>query len=92
MLWCKISKSNRAQLNESPRSYLEANQLTVHIEWVDSLLLFSHLYSNYDSMATIQRHQIGLVSFIACLSPALPIRPFAHPASSSLPQLTGLQA
>ena len=32
--------------------------LTVHIEWIDSLLLFSHLYNNYDALATVQRHQI----------------------------------
>jgi len=37
---------------------LDSGQLTVHVEWVDSLLLFSHLYNNYDSLATIQRHQI----------------------------------
>lgn len=46
------------KLNEAPQLYLENNQLTVHIEWVDSLLLFSHLYNSYDSLATIQRHQI----------------------------------
>ena len=53
------------QLNAKPSGYLDgANLLTVHIEWVDSLLLFSHLYNNYDSLATIQRHQIRLV-FVA---------------------------
>lgn len=48
-----------SQLNKSPKAYLDANEnLTVHIEWVDSLLLFSHLYNNYDALATGQRHQI----------------------------------
>lgn len=51
----ELSEPNPLQLNES---YLDANQLTVHIEWVDSLLLFSHLYNNYDALATSQRHQI----------------------------------
>lgn len=47
-------------------SYLDsANQLSIHIEWVDSLLLFSHLYNNYDSMATVQRHQVRLVVFFS---------------------------
>ena len=50
-------RQQQQQLKESPRCFLEANQLTVHIEWLDSLLLFSHLYNNYDALATIQRHQ-----------------------------------
>lgn len=37
----------------------------MHIEWIDSLLLFSHLYNNYDALATIQRHQIRLVFELA---------------------------
>lgn len=47
------------QLSDSNKCYLDNNQLTVHIEWVDSLLLFSHLYNNYDALATVQRHQMG---------------------------------
>lgn len=49
----------RAQLSKAPLTYLsDEGQLTVHIEWVDSLLLFSHLYNNYDALATLQRHQL----------------------------------
>lgn len=39
----------------------ENNELTIHIEWMDSLLLFSHLYSAYDSLGSIQLHQMRWV-------------------------------
>lgn len=58
--WLPKTKQNKnAQLNKSPQCYLsDERQLTVRIEWVDSLLLFSHLYNNYDALATTQRLQI----------------------------------
>ncbi|RWS26430.1 uncharacterized protein B4U80_08312, partial [Leptotrombidium deliense] len=43
----------------SPKDYLEMEgHLTVHIEWVDSILLFNNLYHKYDDLARIHSHQM----------------------------------
>ncbi|RWS03481.1 hypothetical protein B4U79_07028, partial [Dinothrombium tinctorium] len=43
----------------SPKDYLEMEgHLTVHIEWVDSILLFNNLYHKYDDLPRIQGQQM----------------------------------
>lgn len=50
---------SQAVLKVSPKSYLESEgHLTVHIEWIDSILLFSHTYHKYDDLARIHAAQM----------------------------------
>ncbi|XP_054710150.1 uncharacterized protein LOC129219863 [Uloborus diversus] len=47
------------QVREMNSAYLENNtHLTVHIEWLESMLLFSALYHKYDDVCRIHGHQM----------------------------------
>ncbi|CAG2168116.1 unnamed protein product [Oppiella nova] len=47
------------QIKESPKVYLEMEgQLTVHIEWCDSMMLFNHIYHKYDDIPRIHCQQM----------------------------------
>lgn len=46
-------------LKLNPKDYLENDTyLTVHIEWIDSIMLFNHLYHKYDDLARIHCQQM----------------------------------
>lgn len=49
---------SQAVLKVSPKDYLELNCLTVHIEWIDSIMLFNHTYHKYDDLSRIHCHQM----------------------------------
>ncbi|XP_035207201.1 uncharacterized protein LOC118182039 [Stegodyphus dumicola] len=47
------------QVREMNSAYLENNtHLTIHIEWLESMLLFSALYHKYDDVCRIHGHQM----------------------------------
>ncbi|KAF8787793.1 hypothetical protein HNY73_009355 [Argiope bruennichi] len=47
------------KVHEMNSAYLENNtHLTVHIEWLESVLLFSALYHKYDDVCRIHGHQM----------------------------------
>ncbi|XP_054164349.1 uncharacterized protein LOC128962050 isoform X2 [Oppia nitens] len=47
------------QIRDSPKVYLEMEgQLTVHIEWCDSMMLFNHIYHKYDDLSRIHCQQM----------------------------------
>lgn len=50
---------SQAILKESPKDYLtDDSHLTVHIEWIDSIMLFNERYHKYDDLARIHCHQM----------------------------------
>ncbi|XP_023216783.1 uncharacterized protein LOC111619310 [Centruroides sculpturatus] len=48
------------QIREMPNTYIEgtSNRLIVHIEWLESLLLFSAIYHKYDDICRVHGHQM----------------------------------
>ena len=50
---------SQAILKVSPKDYLtDDSYLTVHIEWIDSILCFNEKYHKYDDLARIYCHQM----------------------------------
>ncbi|XP_075585063.1 uncharacterized protein LOC124494413 isoform X3 [Dermatophagoides farinae] len=48
-----------SDIKSSGKKYLENDtNLTVHVEWYDSIMLFNHIYHKYDDIARMHCHQM----------------------------------
>ncbi|KPM09906.1 hypothetical protein QR98_0084520 [Sarcoptes scabiei] len=52
-----------ADIKSVPKKYLEnETNLTIHVEWLDSIMLFNHIYNKYDDIERIHCHQMSSAS------------------------------